>query len=105
MFKGKSMKTRFTMDEVFNGIEKQAEARNDLADRLSKHIGAFDKTGMSTSDVAKYGCDKLNLEAPAGQHESYLSGYLTGHAHAKTGGSGMDAAAGRNWFSKQSGGQ
>lgn len=100
------MKRSYTMDEIsktFNGLEKQAEARNDLYDRVARHTGPFDKTGMSADDVAAYGVDKLGLNPPEGcDKTAFLHGYLTGHAHAKNGGgTGMDAAGG-NWFAKQS---
>lgn len=100
----KTMKRNYTMDElgkVFDGLEALADARNDLYDRLSKHIGAFDKSGMSTADLAKHGCAALNLDVPNGQHEPFLNGYLLGRTHAKNGGGvGMDA--GSNWLAKQS---
>lgn len=101
------MKRRtYTMDQagkVFSKLEEQANRRNVLYEKLARHTGPFDKTAMSEDDVAGYGVEKLGLNVPDGcDKTAFLHGYLTGHAHAKTGGSGMDAAARTNWFAKQS---
>ena len=50
-----------------------------LHDRLVPHIGEFVMDGMFTAqDVAKYGCEKLNLTVNAGSELATLNGFLAG---------------------------
>ena len=102
----KEEKKESAMDEaaLFKKFEARTQARNALADKLSKHVGTFSATGMDEASVAVYGCKKLGLKAPKGQELAYLSGYLANNKApseavvVKT--AGMDSANG--WFAKQS---
>lgn len=51
-------------------------ARDQLAARLTPHVGTFDHSTMSEQQVAAYGVKKLNIKAPAGQESAALAGYL-----------------------------
>lgn len=68
--------------------------RDDLAAKISQHVGTFDHKGMTLDDVVTYGCDKLGIKAAKGLQAAMLEGYL----HAKPAAtpaasvSGMDAA-------------
>lgn len=64
---------------------KEIAARDTLADRLKAHVGAFDHSAMSLAEVAKYGCDKLNLkDIPEGSERVALDGFLAGRADPST---------------------
>ena len=52
--------------------------RDELAKGVEKVIGTFDYSKMSTKQVAKYACDKLEIEAEEGQEVSAVQGYLKG---------------------------
>lgn len=54
----------------------QIAARDDLADKLSKVVGAFDHKRMDLAELAKYGVDKLELAADEGEQLAVLKGYL-----------------------------
>lgn len=68
--------------------------RDDLAAKISQHVGTFDHKSMTLDDVVAYGCDKLGIKADKGHEAAMLAGYL----QAKPAGtpaasvSGMDAA-------------
>lgn len=102
----KEEKKEPAMDEaaLFKKFEARTEARNALADKVSKHVGTFSASGMDEQAVAVYGCKKLELKAPKGQELAYLSGYLANNKApsdaAAVKGTGMDSGSG--WFSKQS---
>lgn len=52
--------------------------RNALAEKLSNHIGTFDHSEKTFSEVAQYGIKKLGLRCKPGHEESVLEGYLAG---------------------------
>ena len=54
----------------------QISQRDILAKQLTPFIGAFDAAEMTLADVAKYGCEKLELKAQAGAELAMLSGFL-----------------------------
>ena len=54
----------------------QISQRDALAKQLTPFIGAFDAAEMTLADVAKYGCEKLELKAQAGAELAMLSGFL-----------------------------
>lgn len=76
-------------------------SRDDLAKRLSNHVGTFDYSAMDSAAVVKYGVDKLKLKPAAGHErtavEAYLAGAGEGIARAATVrmSTGMDSAARR----------
>lgn len=55
------------MDEA--ALVAVAADRNDLAERLSRHVGTFDHSRMTVAQVAKYGVDKLGLKNVAAGNE------------------------------------
>ena len=50
--------------------------RDDLAAKISQHVGTFDHKTMTLDDVVTYGCDKLGIKADKGQEAAVLAGYL-----------------------------
>lgn len=60
------------------GLMVQISQRDALAKQLAPFTGAFDAAEMTLADVAKYGCEKLELKAPAGAELAMLSGFLHG---------------------------
>ena len=56
----------------------QISQRDALAKQLTPFTGAFDAAEMTLVDVAKYGCEKLELKAQAGTELAMLSGFLHG---------------------------
>lgn len=59
-------------------VFKEIAQRDALAAKLSQHIGTFDHSEKTLTEVALYGIQKLKLKAKAGHEESVLSGYLAG---------------------------
>lgn len=68
--------------------------RDDLAAKISQHVGTFDHKGMTLDDVVTYGCDKLGIKADKGVQAAMLEGYLQAKPAATPAASvsGMDAA-------------
>lgn len=58
--------------------------RDDLVNRVSPFIGAFDHAEMTLPEVEKYACEKLGLNATAGAEGAVLSGYLHGRQVPKS---------------------
>ena len=54
----------------------QISQRDTLAKQLTPFIGTFDAAEMTLADVAKYGCEKLELKPQAGTELAMLSGFL-----------------------------
>jgi 8-oxo-dGTP pyrophosphatase MutT (NUDIX family) len=62
------------MDEsVF--IARMAK-RDELAKKISQHVGTFDHSAMTLDAVVAYGCEKLGLAADKGHEVATLSGFL-----------------------------
>lgn len=59
-------------------IIREISQRDALADKLSKHIGVFDHSEKTLSEVAEYGIKKLGLSCTVGHEQSVLDGYLAG---------------------------
>lgn len=57
-------------------VMREMGARDELANNLKPHVGAFDHAGMTLAEVAKYGVGKLELEAADGQETAVLKAYL-----------------------------
>ena len=66
------------LKELMSAISK----RDSLANKLSRHVGAFDSTDMSAKDVAKYGVKKLSIECEDGQEIAALTGYMHNRVYA-----------------------
>lgn len=65
-------------DELPAQVIEMIAERDNLAKEVSKVIGTFDYSAMTTKKVAKYACDKLDLQVEEGQEISALKGYLKG---------------------------
>jgi len=80
------------MDEA--AFVKRIAKRDQLAKQISAHVGTFDHAEMTLDAVVKYGCDKLGLQAEAGQEAATLQGFLQAKPAATPAAtvSGMDAA-------------
>ena len=55
---------------------RELEKRNNLANKLSKHIGTFDHAEKTFDEVARYGVKRLNISCKKGHEEAALNGYL-----------------------------
>lgn len=68
-----------------NEFTKELAVRDTLAERIKAHVGAFDHSAMTLAEVAKYGCDKLNLkDIPEGSERVALDGFFAGRADPDT---------------------
>ena len=76
-------------------VERIAK-RDDLAAKISQHVGTFDHKSMTLDDVVAYGCDKLGIKADKIVQAAVLDGYLQAKPAATPAASvsGMDAAPG-----------
>jgi uncharacterized protein len=83
--KGMDSKIRYLTDEV-NNLKKmgtkvllrEISRRDALAKRLYPHIGTFDHSDKTLTEVAKYGIKQLGLICKSGYEEAVLDGYLAG---------------------------
>jgi len=64
---------------------REISQRDALAKQLSNHIGTFDHSEKTLSEVAQYGVKKLGLSCKPGHEESVLQGYLAGRKLSQTG--------------------
>lgn len=71
-----------TGDAAMRLVYADQALKSDLYDRLSKHVGSFDASAMTSKDVAAYGIKKLGLVAGAGHEVGVLDAYLMGAAKA-----------------------
>lgn len=80
------------MDEAT--IMQRIAQRDELANTLSAHVGAFDHKGMTLDQVAAYGVEKLELAADKGHELATLRGFLAGASKnpRTTVGTGADSA-------------
>jgi hypothetical protein len=94
------------MDEadITRRVLQHAGRRDALAKRLKPFTGAFDHSALTESEVAKRGCKKLNIAAPAGQELAALTGYLAAReampnavARQGTGMDSNDKQGGPSW--------
>ena len=70
----KAIKAKPAMDqkEVFASIAN----RDQLAGKLSRHVGTFDHCEMTLQEVAKYGVEKLSIPCVDGQEQIVLNAWL-----------------------------
>lgn len=73
-------------EKVINEIKQKTQ----LEQKLSAVIGVFDSADMSFDDMIKYGCEKLQIDAPQGQGLGAITGYLA--ANKKSSSAIMDSA-------------
>ena len=60
-------------------LTREMGARDTLAERLKDYVGSFDHSAMTLAEVAKYGCDKLDIKGvPEGAERVALDGYFAG---------------------------
>lgn len=62
---------------------KEISQRDQLAQKLSHHIGTFDSAEMTLADVAKYGVKKLGIVCADGSEAAVLAGFLHGRSAQK----------------------
>lgn len=55
---------------------RELNRKNQLAERLSRHIGTFDHAEKTHKEIALYGIKKLGLRCKPGHEVSMLEGYL-----------------------------
>lgn len=70
-----------SMDE--GEIFKMFARKEKLAKEIEDVLGTFDHSEMTETEVAKYACDKLELEAVEGQEITAIKGYLKGLSKGK----------------------
>jgi hypothetical protein len=66
-------------------LRREAAKCDELAQKLSHHIGTFDHAEKSHLEVARYGLEKLGLKAEAGKEFAMLEGYLAAKASQSSG--------------------
>jgi hypothetical protein len=76
--KEEEKKAEDTRAEVMKEIAK----RDELYSKVSKLTGDFDKSMMSSKEVAKYACDHLKLTCDDGAEVATIQGYLAAHKPA-----------------------
>lgn len=75
---GETRRKEGAMDSGLRRVLKEISRRDDLANKLAKHIGTFDHKEKTLQEVASYGVKKLNIHCRKGHEESALAGYLAG---------------------------
>lgn len=63
-------------DKAVRKALRDITLRDQLAKKLSMHIGTFDHAHMTLAGVAEYGVKKLGLKCAKGHEESLLSGFF-----------------------------
>lgn len=66
------------MDSSMKRVLKEISHRDELAAKLSRHIGVFDHKDKTVSEVARYGVKKLGISCKRGHEEAALAGFLMG---------------------------
>ena len=72
------------LTETVDGLKKdgvktlmvEITKRDDLAEKLSQHIGTFDHAEMTLEEVAVYGVEKLELKCEKGTELASVNGFL-----------------------------
>lgn len=73
----KALKTQVQGMDSAESLMKKISERNDLANRVSVHVGAFAFDSMTTEQVAAYGLEKLGVKDVAkGSEVAVLNGVL-----------------------------
>lgn len=67
---------RLEKQQNSKSLLKEISLRNALADKLSQHIGTFDHSEKTLSEVAAYGVKKLGLSCKSGHEQSVLDGFF-----------------------------
>jgi hypothetical protein len=86
----------FDTQEIAREVQKQAVRHEQLHEKLSRVTGPVkDYEGMTASELARYGLEKLGLQAPADDEDPCvvaLESFLHGRAGRESGVAGMDSA-------------
>lgn len=69
------------IDELSSIITKRVEARDSLVRKVVPLIGNFKYKHMTTDQVAKYACDKLDIKVSQKNAKAALKGYLSAVKH------------------------
>lgn len=62
----------------------EIKARDALAEKLSAHVGTFDASDKTLSEVAVYGVEKLGIKCPKGHEQTALDAYLLNRSSGAT---------------------
>ena len=79
-----------TMDEAIHEVT----LRDEIYGLVKPLIGDFDKSRMSSRQIARYACDKLDIDCGSFTEVDILDAYLTGLEKGKTFKYGMDSGTG-----------
>jgi hypothetical protein len=90
--KPKDKKDYYGMDaKLKKEFLKEISERDDLAKKLSFHVGTFDHAEKTLQEVAEYGIKNLKLHCPEGHEISMLQGYLSAAKATSASVQAMDA--------------
>lgn len=79
------------MDSSMKRVLKEISHRDELAAKLSRHIGVFDHKDKTVSEVARYGVKKLGISCRRGHEEAALAGFLMGKRISAPAASALDS--------------
>lgn len=86
----------FDVEEITQAVRELVGRHEKLHENLSRVTGPVaDYEGMTTPELAKYGLEKLGLQAPDGDDScvTALEYFLHGRSGREAGVAGMDSAA------------
>lgn len=93
----KALKTQVQGMDSAESLVKKLSERNDLANRVSVHVGAFAFDSMTTEQVAAYGLEKLGVKDVAkGSEVAVLNGVLAVKKQPTVVAFGLDSAPAKN---------
>lgn len=64
--------------DAHKSLLSEISRRDELAGKLSQHVGTFDHADKTLDEVTRYGIDKLGISCPAGHEETALNAYFAG---------------------------
>ena len=79
---GKKVEEKDKEEEEKKKVVKAFAQKEKLGKEVEDALGTFDHSEMTELEIAKYACDKLDLEVEKGQEISAVKGYLKGLAKA-----------------------
>ena len=71
--------------DAHKSLLNEISRRDELASKLSQHIGTFDHADKTLDEVTKYGIDKLGLDCPAGHEETALNAFFAAKKSSNVG--------------------
>lgn len=79
---GKEVEEKDKEEEEKKKVVKAFAQKEKLGKEVEDALGTFDHSEMTELEIAKYACDKLDLEVEKGQEISAVKGFLKGLAKA-----------------------